>query len=124
MFQKRTTRPSEIEGLITRGQTPVAAREPRQRTAPRRWAQAVCELCRHAGRVQHVPKLAQLAFMAAVRGREPVSYELDPDRNWLPESLPVDFPLGTQGLAVRWADADGLEHEAVALPHGLAFELL
>jgi hypothetical protein len=42
--------------------------------------------------------------MARAGGEEPRSYTLDPGVNWLPESLPIDFPLGKTGLCFAKRD--------------------
>ena len=76
------------------------------------------ELVRPGVRVHHRPTLAQLRTMAAVGGHSPASYPLDAAVNWLPESLPADFPHGSVGL--RFAHAGG---ELVALPNGWSFSL-
>jgi hypothetical protein len=36
--------------------------------------------------------------MARFEGSRACSYRLDPEVNWLPESLPLDFPHGADGL--------------------------
>jgi hypothetical protein len=76
------------------------------------------ELARSGGRLHHRPTVAQLRTMAALDGYAPASYRLDAAVNWLPESLPADFPHGTDGL--RFAHAGG---ELVALPNGWGFSL-
>ena len=56
--------------------------------------------------------------MASLDGRRPTTYRLDAAVNWLPESLPTDFPHGTDGL--RFAHPGG---ELVVLPNGFGFAL-
>ena len=63
--------------------------------------------------------VVQLRTMAALDGHAPASYELDAAVNWLPESLPADFPHGSVGL--RFAHPGG---ESVVLPDGWGFALL
>jgi hypothetical protein len=66
--------------------------------------------------------MAQLAHIARFGGSEPCSYELDPVVNWLPESLPIDFPLGKTGLCFAKREA-GCFEERVVLPNGIGFSL-
>jgi hypothetical protein len=54
-------------------------------------------------------------------GSEPCSYALDPALNWLPESLPIDFPFGDTGLC--FAERAGWFEERVVLPNGIGFSL-
>jgi len=63
--------------------------------------------------------------MAWFDGREPCSYLLDPERNYVPE-LPVggQEPLGRYGLSFTGRHANGCVFELVALPNGWAFDLL
>jgi hypothetical protein len=56
--------------------------------------------------------------MAMLGGVSPASYRLEAGVNWLPESLPSDFPHGSVGL--RFAHAGG---ESVALGNGWRFTL-
>jgi hypothetical protein len=83
---------------------------------------AAGELWRHRHRLRHRPTVAQLVHMARAGGCEPCSYDLDPDRNWLPESLPIDFPLGKTGLCFAKREAGWFE-ERVVLPNGIGFSL-
>jgi hypothetical protein len=59
-----------------------------------------------------------LQTMVHFDGREPCTYRLDRDVNWLPESLPIGFPHGASGLC--FAHQGG---ELVVLPDGCGFEL-
>jgi hypothetical protein len=78
----------------------------------------VVELARERRRLTHRPTVAQLRAMARLGGRRPCSYRLDPAVNWLPESLPLDFPHGASGLC--FAHRGG---EVVVLPNGCGFAL-
>jgi hypothetical protein len=121
MHRKRTTAPDEISG-------PMGSPDPRTRTnrvaasvralPPRATARAVVELARHRRRLRHRPTLSQLQTMVHFDGREPCTYRLDRDVNWLPESLPIGFPHGADGLC--FAHRDG---EVVVLPDGCGFSL-
>jgi hypothetical protein len=62
------------------------------------------------------------ASLARAGGSEPCSYALDAEVNWLPGSLPVDFPLGATGLCFSRREA-GWYEERVVLPNGLGFSL-
>ena len=63
-----------------------------------------------------MPTRAQLQAMARMGGSRPCSYRLDGAVNWLPESLPVDFPHGASGLC--FAHRGGA---VVVLPDGAGF---
>ena len=76
------------------------------------------ELARERRQLEHVPTLAQLEAMARLGGSRPCSYRLDRAVNWLPESLPADFPHGASGLC--FAHAGGA---IVVLPGGAGFAL-
>ena len=118
MLWKRTTAPDGIPG--SPGPPPTADHPPAGRRATRVAAalHVARELIRSGVRVRHRPTLAQLRAMAALDGHSPASYPLDPADNWLPESLPADFPHGSIGL--RFTHADG---ELVTLPDGWSFSL-
>jgi hypothetical protein len=60
--------------------------------------------------------------MARFGGSQPCSYALDPEVNWLPESLPIDFPVGSIGLCFDKREA-GFFEERVVLPSGIGFSL-
>ena len=115
MHWKRTTAPDGIPG--SPGPPPTADHPPR----PTRVGVALRvarEFTRHGEKVHHRPTLAQLRAMAALDGHSPASYPLDDAVNWLPESLPADFPHGAVGLF--FAHADG---QCVTLPNGWSFTL-
>ena len=107
MLRKRTTAPDGIAA------GPGPPHLPRRRVI-----HAALELARHAAELTDRPSLAQLRCLARFGGVAPRSYRLDPALNWLPESLPVGFPLGATGL--RFAHVGGT---LVALPDGSAFAL-
>jgi hypothetical protein len=91
---------------------------PERRITPAKAARAVMELARERRRLRHRPTLAQLRALARFDGWEPCSYRLDRAVNWLPESLPLDFPHGASGLC--FAHRGG---EVVVLPDGCGFAL-
>jgi hypothetical protein len=72
-----------------------------------------------------VPTVEQIRAMARLDGREPCSYRLDPEHNYVPE-LPTggEDPLGQYGLCFTGHYANGCLFELVALPNGWAFDLL
>jgi hypothetical protein len=118
---KRTTAPDGVRGAIS----PPAARPVKQHTAPERRitpgraARVGLELARERRHLHHRPTIAQLRTMARFEGSRPCSYRLDPEVNWLPESLPLDFPHGTDGLC--FCHGGG---ELVVLPDGGGFALI
>ncbi len=120
MHRKRTTAPDGVRGV--KGpptKRPVKAEiPPERRISPGKVARAAVELARECRRVRHRPTVAQLRTMARFGGRQPCSYRLDRAVNWLPESLPVDFPHGASGLC--FAHPGG---EVVVLPNGCGFAL-
>jgi hypothetical protein len=92
----------------------------------RRTLRALSRLARARGRMKHVPTLMQLRAMAHFDGREPSSYLLDPEVNFVPE-LPLGGkdPLGRHALRFTGEHAgSGRRFELVALPDGGAFDLL
>jgi hypothetical protein len=120
MHRKRTTAPDGIRGV--KGpptKRPVKAEvPPERRISPGKVARAAVALARERRRLVHRPTVAQLRTMARLGGRQPSSYRLDRTVNWLPESLPVDFPHGASGLC--FAHPGG---EVVVLPNGCGFAL-
>jgi len=92
----------------------------------RRTLRAVVQLVRSHRRMAHVPTLMQVRAMAHFDGREPCSYLLDPNVNYVPE-LPLggDDPLGRHALCFTGRHPDsGRRFELVTLPDGCAFDLL
>jgi hypothetical protein len=91
-----------------------------------RTLRAVVQLVRSRRRLAHLPTLMQVRAMAHFDGREPCSYLLDPNVNYVPE-LPLggEDPLGRHGLCFtgRYPDS-GRRFELVTLPDGCAFDLL
>ena len=119
MHRKRTTAPDGIRGVMgPPTKRPVKGNERRGRLTPAVAVRLAVELARERLRLSHRPTVAQLRAMARFRGRTPCSYRLDRAVNWLPESLPVDFPHGASGLC--FAHRGG---EVVVLPNGCGFAL-
>jgi hypothetical protein len=119
MLRKRTTGPG-VSGPTGRSERPVKEKAPPEwQITPTRLARAVIELARERRRIAHRPTVAQLRMMAGFDGRAPSTYRLDAAVNWLPESLPVGFPHGADGL--RFTHAGG--GEIVLLPDGCGFAL-
>jgi hypothetical protein len=120
MHRKRTTAPDGIRGVIgPPAERPVKAEiPPERRISPGKVERAAVELTRERHRVRHRPTMAQLRTMARFGGRRPCSYRLERAVNWLPESLPLDFPHGASGLC--FAHPGG---EVVVLPDGCGFAL-
>jgi hypothetical protein len=118
MLRKRTTGPG-VSGSTGRPERPVKEDVlPEWRLTPTRLSRALIELAREHRRIAHRPTRAQVRMMAGFDGRAPSTYRLDAAVNWLPESLPVGFPHGADGL--RFAHAGG---EIVLLPDGFGFAL-
>jgi hypothetical protein len=105
---------------------PVPANRRRRRVCLARTVRALVELARSRRRLEHVPTLMQLCALAHFEGREPSSYLLDPNVNYVPE-LPLGGaePLGRHALRFTGEYAEsGRRFELVALPDGGAFDLL
>ena len=99
----------------------------RQRVGVARTARAIARLIADRRRLQHLPTLGQVRAMAWLDGREPCSYLLDPEHNFVPE--PLDFgyerELGRHALNFTIRDHDGyVVTEMVAMGDGGMFDLL
>jgi len=120
--EHRTTATSCVLGLA--GEKPAASR--REPVGLARTARAITRLAHARDRLKHVPTVEQIRSMAWFDGREPCSYLLDPEHNYVPE-LPAggEDPLGRYGLCFTCRDAAGHPTmELVALSNGWAFDLL
>jgi hypothetical protein len=120
MHRKRTTAPDGIVGVMgpPDGRPVSGVIAPERRITVGRAAHVAVELARERRRLSHLPTWAQLEMMARLDGSRPCSYRLDPAVNWLPESLPADFPHGASGLC--FAHRGGA---IVVLPDGAGFAL-
>jgi hypothetical protein len=88
-----------------------------------RTAAAVGRLVRDRRRLEHWPTLGQVQAMARLEGREPCSYLLDPDVNFVPELLAgYEGELGRQALCFTAQLPHGVS-EFVALSDGGGFAL-
>ena len=92
-----------------------------------RVGRAVGRLIADRRRLKHVPTVGQVKAMAWLNGREPVSYLLDREQNFVPE--PLDFgyerELGSHALCFTLRDDDGyVVTEMVAMRDGGMFDLL
>ena len=88
---------------------------------------AVGRLVADRRRLKHVPTVGQVKAMAWLAGREPVSYLLDREQNFVPE--PLDFgyerELGSHALCFTLRDDEGyVVTEMVAMRDGGMFDLL
>lgn len=120
LHPKRTTALDGIRDVMgpPNGRPVNGVSPPEGRITPGQAARVAVELARERRRLAHVPTLAQLEAMARLGGSRPCSYRLDRAVNWLPESLPADFPHGASGLC--FAHAGG---QVVVLPGGAGFAL-
>ena len=105
MHWKRTTAPDGIPGSPGPPRTAALRPTGRQADGALRAARVTLELARSRGRLRHRPTRRAAAHDG--RARRPLAGELRLDAavNWLPESLPADFPHGSVGL--RFAHAGG-----------------
>ena len=95
----------------------------RERVGAARTAVAVGRLVRDRRRLEHWPTLGQVQAMAALEGREPCSYLLDPGVNFVPELLVgYEGELGRHALCFTARLPHG-ESEFVALSDGGGFAL-
>jgi hypothetical protein len=106
---------------------PSAASSRPERIGAFRVGRAVGRLIADRRRVKHVPTVGQVKAMAWLDGREPVSYLLDREQNFVPE--PLDFgyerELGSHALCFMLRDDDGyVVTEMVAMRDGGMFDLL
>ena len=106
---------------------PSAASSRPERIGAFRVSRAVGRLIADRRRLKHVPTVGQIKAMAWLDGREPVSYLLDPEQNFVPE--PLDFgyerELGSHALCFTVRDDDGyVVTEMVAMRDGGMFDLL
>ena len=100
MLRKRTTAPG-VSGPTGRPERPVKGRTRPSGGSRRRGSRGRRSSWRASAGGWHRPTMAQLRTMAGFGGRQPSTYRLDRAVNWLPESLPVDFPHGAERPALR-----------------------
>jgi hypothetical protein len=94
-----------------------------ERVGALRTAGAVGRLVRNRRRLEHWPTLGQVQAMARLEGREPCSYLLDPQVNFVPELLVgYEGELGRHALCFTAQLPHGVS-EFVALSDGGGFAL-
>ena len=113
---------TSISGACGFAGEPPAARRTPIGLAP--MARAIARLAQARERLEHVQTVEQIRALAWFDGREPCSYLLDPEHNYVPELPAGDDPLGRYGLCFTGRHANGRLFELVALPNGWAFDLL
>jgi hypothetical protein len=91
-----------------------------------RTARAIVRLARGHRRLEHVPTLGQVRAMAWFDGREPCSYLLDRERNFVPEPMEFGYEseLGQLALSFTCRDPYGRVMELVTMRDGGGFDLL
>ena len=91
-----------------------------------RTARAIVRLARARRRLAHVPTLGQVRAMARFDGRDPCSYLLDRDRNFVPEPMEFGYEreLGQHALSFSCRDPYGRAMELVMMRDGGGFDLL
>ena len=91
-----------------------------------RTARALVRLARAHRRLEHVPTVGQVRAMAHFDGREPCSYLLDPERNFVPEPMEFGYEseLGQHALCFTCQDPYGRAMELVMMRDGGGFDLL
>jgi hypothetical protein len=122
MRENRTTR----SGGIALFERPGPQRRRGSGIGVRKTIRAVAQLVRSWRRLSHVPTVMQVRALAHFDGREPCSYLLDPNVNYVPE-LPLggEDPLGRHALGFTGRHPEsGRRFELVTLPDGCAFDLL
>jgi len=96
----------------------------RERIGPWRVAMAIVELARSRRQLAHRPTVAQVRTMARFEGREPCSYLLDPQVNFVPELIfGYERELGRHALCFTGRLPHGVR-EFVAFSGGGGFDLL
>ena len=91
-----------------------------------RTARAIVRLARARRRLAHVPTLGQVQAMARFDGRDPCSYLLDRERNFVPEPMEFGYEreLGQNALSFSCRDPYGRAMELVMMRDGGGFDLL
>ncbi len=91
-----------------------------------RTARAIVRLARARRRLAHVPTFGQVRAMARFDGRDPCSYLLDRERNFVPEPMEFGYEreLGQHALSFSCQDPYGRAMELVMMRDGGGFDLL
>ena len=101
-----------VSGLLVAIATRLTGRSPpnrRPRTGGIRMTRAFVRLIRRRHRLRHLPTLGQIRAMAWLDGREPCSYLLDPQQNFVPEPMELGYEreLGRHALNFTVRNEDG-----------------
>ena len=122
MTEQASTQRSGGHGFT--GRAPSCARKDRAGVV--RTARAIVRLARAHRRLEHVPTLGQVQAMAWFDGREPCSYLLDRERNFVPEPMEFGYEreLGQHALSFTCRDPYGRVMELVTMRDGGGFDLL
>lgn len=93
---------------------------------PIRTARALARLARAHHQLQHRPTLGQIHAMGWYDGRQPLSYLLDSEQNYVPELLFAgdERELGSHALPFRCRGERGRDMQMVVMSHGGGFDLL
>ena len=99
---------------------------PRPRVGVARTARALVRLARAHHRLAHLPTLDQVRAMAWFDGREPCSYLLDHEQNFVPEPMEFGYEreLGSHALCFTCHSPRGELMELVMMRDGGGFNLL
>jgi hypothetical protein len=122
MPENGTTPVSGLPGVRVDELPPV----PRPRVGVARTARALVRLARAHHRLAHLPTLDQVRSMAWFDGREPCSYLLDPEQNFVPEPMEFGYEreLGSHALCFTCHSPGGELMELVMMRDGGGFNLL
>ena len=122
MTEQASTQRSGGHGFT--GRAPSCARKDRAGVV--RTARAIVRLARAHRRLEHVPTPGQVHAMAWFDGREPCSYLLDRERNFVPEPMEFGYEreLGQHALSFTCRDPYGRVMELVTMRDGGGFDLL
>jgi len=122
--QHATTRCSRPLECVLVGEPPKP--RSRRRLGVCQTARVLVRLARGRNRLRHVPTLGQVRAMAWLDGREPCSYLLDPEHNFVPS--PLEFgserELGREVLSFSCRDERGWQMEMVVMADGGGFDLV
>jgi len=124
--EHRSTTGSELGCLAL--EVPPAPRRRPKRTGIRQLARTAGRLskARAEGHLAHRPTVGQVRAMAWLDGREPCSYLLDPEQNFVPEPMEFGYEreLGRHALCFTCRDDFGRLMEMVVMRDGGGFDLL
>jgi hypothetical protein len=123
VFEEGTTPISESVMNLIEGELPSTRRA---RVGLVRTARAIVRLACARRRLEHVPTLGQVRALAWFDGREPCSYLLDREVNFVPEPLEFGYEseLGRHALSFSYQDRYGRQMELVMMRDSGGFDLL